>query len=92
MPTLCDAAAKAALEAAPSLHELHVWTHVGLAAITADRAALAVVHQVRRVLKGDEITGEPPHRCSPHGNDPSSHHSRSLSHTGVNNVFKAKLL
>lgn len=48
--TLCDAAAEAALEAAASLDELHVRTHVGLAAVAADRAALAVVHQVRRAL------------------------------------------
>lgn len=44
--TLCDAAAEAALEAAPSFYELHVRTHVGLAAVAANWTFLAVVHQV----------------------------------------------
>lgn len=48
--TLCDAAAKAALEAAPSFYELHVRTHVGLAAVAANWTILAVVHQVWRAL------------------------------------------
>lgn len=49
--TLCDAVAEAALEAAPPLDELHVGTHVGLAAVAADGTLLAVVHQVRRALR-----------------------------------------
>lgn len=48
--TLCDAAAEAALEAAPTLDELHVGTHVGLAAVAADGTLFAVVHQVWRAL------------------------------------------
>lgn len=48
--TLCDAAAKAALEAAPSFYELHVRTHVGLAAVAANWTILTVVHQVCRAL------------------------------------------
>lgn len=48
--TLCDAAAEAALEAAPPLDELHVGTHVCFAAVAADGTLLAVVHQVRRDL------------------------------------------
>ena len=53
--TLCDAAAKPTLEAAPSLYELHVRTHVGLTAIAADWTALAVVHQVWRALTRDAM-------------------------------------
>lgn len=48
--TLCDAAAKAALEAAPAFYELHVRTHVSLAAVAANWTILAVVHQVWRAL------------------------------------------
>lgn len=48
--TLCDAAAETALEAATPLDELHVGTHVGLAAVAADGTLLAVVHQVWRTL------------------------------------------
>lgn len=49
--TLCDAAAEAALEAATSLNELHIWTHVGLASVAADWTSLAVIHQVWRSLE-----------------------------------------
>lgn len=56
-PTLCDAAAEATLEAPTALYELHVRTHVGLAAVAADWTALAVVHQVRRGLKRDAMRG-----------------------------------
>lgn len=49
--TLCDTAAETTLEAATSLYELHVRTHVGLATVAADRTALAVVHQEWRGLR-----------------------------------------
>lgn len=54
--TLCDTAAEATLEAATSLHELHVGTHVGLATVAADGPTLAVVHQVRRDLEREHLT------------------------------------
>lgn len=53
--TLCDTAAKPTLEAATTLYELHVRTHVGLAAVAADWTRLAMVHQVRRRLARDLI-------------------------------------
>lgn len=49
--TLCDAAAETTLEAATSLYELHVWTHVSLATVAADWPVLAVVHHVWRDLR-----------------------------------------
>lgn len=52
--TVCDAAAEATLEAASALDELHVGTHVGLTAVTADRTAVPMVHNVRRGLRGRE--------------------------------------
>lgn len=51
MLTLCDTAAETTLEAATSLYELHVWTHVGLATVAADWTALAVVHHEWRGLR-----------------------------------------
>lgn len=48
--TLCDAAAKATLEAATPLYELHIRTHVGLATVATDWTTLAMVHQVWRGL------------------------------------------
>lgn len=51
--TLCDTAAKPTLEAATSLYELHVRTHVGLATVAADWTTLTMVHKVRRALRGD---------------------------------------
>lgn len=48
--TFIDTAAEATLEAATSLDELHVGTHVGLASVAADRARLAVVHNIQRSL------------------------------------------
>lgn len=48
--TLCDTAAKPTLEAAASLYELHVRTHVGFATVAADRTTFAVVHQICRAL------------------------------------------
>lgn len=56
--TLCDTAAKPTLEAATSLYELHVWTHVGLATVAADWTTLTMVYQVWRALKRDGIKGE----------------------------------
>lgn len=64
--TLCDTAAEATLEAAASLHELHVRTHVGLATVAADGPALAVVHQVGRDLQtGDTSRPTRPYVSSP---------------------------
>lgn len=61
--TLCDAAAEATLEATSSLHELHVWTHVGLATVAADRPPLAVVYQVRRALNREDGCTSRTHKC-----------------------------
>lgn len=44
--TFVDTVAEAALVAATSVDELHERTHVGLTAVTADRAGFAVVHDV----------------------------------------------
>lgn len=55
--TLCDTAAKPTLEAATPLYELHVWTHVGLAAVATDWTTLAMVHQVWRGLTRDLMKG-----------------------------------
>lgn len=44
--TFVDTVAEATLVAATSVDELHERTHVGLAAVTADRAGFAVVHDV----------------------------------------------
>lgn len=69
--TLCDTAAEATLEAATSLHELHVRTHVGLATVATDGPALAVVHQVGRDLQtGDTSRPTRPYVSSP---GPPSH-------------------
>lgn len=48
--TVIDAVAEAALVAAATVHKLHVGTHVGLAAVTADWASLTMVHDVHRSL------------------------------------------
>lgn len=87
--TLCDTAAEATLEAAASLHELHVGTHVGLAAVAADGPTLAVVHQVGRALKRAETSG-PTGPCSsehaPHarGNEHRQHgQSQANSLNGI---------
>lgn len=53
--TLCDAAAEATLEAASALDELHVGTHVGLTAVTADRTGLPMVHDVRTGLRDNRV-------------------------------------
>jgi hypothetical protein len=50
MGTFVDAVAEAALVAAAAIDELHVGTHVGFAAVTADRASLTMVHDVERSL------------------------------------------
>ena len=42
--TFVDAVAEGTLEAAASINELHVGTHVGLAPIAPDGARLTVVH------------------------------------------------
>lgn len=55
--TLCDTVAKPTLEAAASLYELHVRTHVGFATVAADRTTFAVVHQVWRALRTHGIKG-----------------------------------
>lgn len=52
--TVIDAVAEAALVAAAAIDELHVGTHVGLTAVTADRTAVPMVHNVRRGLRGRE--------------------------------------
>lgn len=56
--TLCDAAAEATLEAAPSLYELHIRTHVGLASVAADWTSLAVINHVWRSLERHSVNTE----------------------------------
>lgn len=45
--TVIDTAAKAALEASPSLNELHERAHVCFATIAAQRARFPVVNDIR---------------------------------------------
>ena len=50
--TFVDAGAEATLEAAAPVDELHVGTHVGLAAVAADGAGLSVVDHEQWSLGG----------------------------------------
>lgn len=52
--TFVDTVAEATLEATATIHELHVWTHVGFASVAADGTRLTVVHNVERRLHRDK--------------------------------------
>ena len=67
MHTFVDAGAEAALEAAAAVDELHVGTHVGLAAVAADGSRLSVVHHEQRSLGGGSTAEHTGLSGSPYG-------------------------